>query len=136
MGGLTSGIFSKMFSDKDKKGFQTYINRVLFQNPSKVKDAELCYEQKSIETILQSYLGKRLYKEDIEIFKNIFFQNIFAPKRKIDIRKRGKKCINSILSEDNLFYRIDSRTETGNGHRNETVWKVVPWDEKEGGEDD
>ena len=121
-------IFSKMFYDKDKKGFQNYINRVLLQDVSNVKDAELCYEQKSIETILQSYLGKRLYKNDIEQFKNIFFQNIFAPKRKIDIRKRGKACINSILGEDNLLYRIDSRTETGNRHRNETVWKVVPWD--------
>ena len=127
-------IFSKMLGDKDKKGFQSYVSKLLLQNMDNIKDAEMCYEKQGIESVLQSYLGKKLYKEDIEQFKNIFFQNIFAPKRKIDIRKRGKLCINSILEEDNIHYHISSKTDFTSDHRNQTYWIVIdddsatPWE--------
>jgi hypothetical protein len=121
------GTFSKMQNNKEKKGFQNYINRALLINIDIVKNAELCYEQKNIDSILSSYLGKELYKTEIEEFKNMFFQNLFAPKRKINIRKRGIRCINSILQEDNSDYYIESRTTNTKEHRNQTCWKVMPW---------
>ena len=127
-------IFSKMLGDKDKKGFQSYVSKLLLQDMDNIKDAEMCYERQGIESVLQSYIGKKLYKDDIEQFKNIFFQNIFAPKRKIDIRKRGKLCINSILEEDNIHYHISSKTDFTSDHRNQTYWIVIdddsatPWE--------
>jgi len=120
-------IYSRMLGDKNKKGFQNYISNMLRWNKENTKDAEQCYEKESIELLLQSYVGRNLYGNDIETFKNIFFQNIFAPKRKINIRRRGYRCINSILMEDNLPYSIDTRTEKTKEHRDQTVWRVQPW---------
>jgi hypothetical protein len=127
-------IFSKMLGNKDKKGFQLYVSKLLLQDMNNIKDAEMSYERQGIESVLRSYLGKKLYKEDIEQFKNIFFQNIFAPKRKIDIRKRGQLCINSILEEDNIHYHISSKVDSTADRRNQTYWIVIddnsttPWE--------
>ena len=75
---------------------------------------------------MESFIGKKLYQDaELEIFKNVFFENIFSPKRKIDIRKRGRLCVNSILEEDNLPYKIDSRRDRTVKNRDKTYWWIT-----------
>jgi hypothetical protein len=118
--------FSKILNDNSKMGYQKYICKILNYNIKDTKIAEEYYEQKSLELILESFLNKKLYKgEEQEMFKSVFFENIFAPKRKINIRNRGINCINSILQEDNLPYEVISRVDKTKEKRDKTYWWVT-----------
>jgi hypothetical protein len=118
--------FAKILNDNDKNGYQKYISLLLNYPLKQIKIAEQHYEQKSLELIMESFLNKKLYKdEEQEMFKTVFFENIFAPKRKINISKRGMNCINSILQEDNLPYEITSRREGTLPHRGKYYWWIT-----------
>jgi len=119
-------MFSKMMGDKDKEGYQKEILKILSKNTHDIKLAENYFEKKTLDLILESYLGKRIYRgEELDAFKTIFFENIFSPKRKIDIRNRGTDTINSILYEDRSQYRIqDNNRDWSNDYKGKRYWIV------------
>jgi hypothetical protein len=71
-------------------------------------------------------MTKKLFKDEQELLKMEFFENIFSPKRTINYRNRGLNSMNSILQEDNLPYIIlskrDWKKEGGNGKR---YWIII-----------
>ncbi len=119
-------MFSKIIGDKDKEGYQKEILKILSKNKNDVKIAENYFEQKTLSLILESYINKKIYKgEELDIFKTIFFENIFSPKRKIDVRNRGADTVNSILIDDNMLYRIkDNNRDWSSEHRGKTYWII------------
>lgn len=70
-------------------------------------------------------MEKPLYKEDQEEFKNIFFANIFNLNRNINVRHRGIVCINSILEEDELPFRLTSFQNMKGENRGKTYWLLI-----------
>jgi hypothetical protein len=66
----------------------------------------------------------KLFDDDIEIFRNNFFENVFAGK-KVDYRKRGSICANAILIEDKLPYQIITTQETKGKNRKKRYWMVA-----------
>lgn len=114
---------------KDKEGFIKIVSEPWCFNglEDKFKSAENNFEKISLESLLEFYSGRRLYKgEELDIFRDSFFEYLFAPKKKRDIRNRGYRTINEILIEDGLQYRIVSETcwEKGN-HRGKVYWKII-----------
>ena len=114
-------IFSRMIEDND--GYKNHIMGVL--QKKEVLQAEKVFEKKNLSDILETYIGKRLYKEEQEEFKNIFFANIFDLHRNINVRHRGICCINSILEEDKLLFRLTSIQDTKGKNRGKTYWFFI-----------
>lgn len=117
-------IFSRMCNDKE--GYKKYICHALCYPVNKTKLAENYFGEKNLISILDSFLEQRLYKnEKLEEFKNDFFEQLFAPKRKIDIRARGITTVQSILEEENLPYIIGSGRDTTMKNRNKSYWWIT-----------
>ena len=115
-------VLSKMMRDKD--GYKKYIIKIM--GVEKVLQAEDVFEKKNLSEILETYLEKPLYKEDQEEFKNIFFANIFNLNRNINVRHRGIVCVNSILEEDELPFRLTSMRNMKRGEdRGKTYWLLI-----------
>jgi hypothetical protein len=102
-------MLSKMIRDKEQDGYKKYVCERLGFPYENIKIAELYFEKENLTDILESYLGKKLYKgEEQDIFKEKFFNKLFVPKRKLNLRNRGYNTINTILQEDKLPYYITS----------------------------
>jgi len=114
-------MFSRMI--KIDKGYEKHISELL--RIDKILYAENVFERKNLLDILENYTEKRLYKENQEEFKNIFFANIFNFNRKVDVRKRGIVCINSILEEDQLPFRLTSIVNWKDKNRGKTYWFLI-----------
>ena len=107
-------------------GYKEYICDLIHYPVEKVLDGNTEFERRSIRDILKQYENLKIHKEDQDVFKSIFFDKIFSPK-KTDYRRRGLRSINAILEEDNIPYVINSRREKSReGRRDETYWIVVP----------
>jgi len=115
------GIFSIMM--KDSNGYENSIKKLL--GIDKTLYAEDVFERKNLLDILEDYTEKRLYREDQEEFKNIFFSNIFNFNRKVDVKHRGIVCINSILEEDKLPFRLTSIRDRKGVNRDKTYWFLI-----------
>jgi len=108
---------------KVDKGYEKHIGKLL--RIDKILYAENVFERKNLLDILENYTEKRLYKEDQEEFKNIFFANIFNFNRKINVRHRGIGCINSILEEDQLPFRLTSIQDRKGVGRGKRYWFLI-----------
>ena len=119
-------LFSKLISDKDNNGYQKEILRILSKSSDDIKIAENYYEQKTLDLILESYIGKKIYRgEELDMFKTLFFENIFSPKRKIDVRNRGADTINSILDDDKSQYRVqDNNRDWSINYNGKRYWII------------
>jgi hypothetical protein len=107
-------------------GYKEYICSLIYHPVEKALDGNSEFEKRSVRDILLKYENIKIYKEDQEVFKNLFFDKIFSPK-KTDYRRRGLRSINAILEEDNIQYVINSRREkVRDGRRDETYWVVIP----------
>jgi hypothetical protein len=119
-------VMETMIRDGDKAGYVKYVCHVLKYPYSKVDWAESVYEKIDMTFVLNSYLGKRLYKgESQEAFKTTFFEKLFSPKRIINYRHRGLNSINSIIEEDGLPYMLVSRIGYEHGKTGRRYWQVV-----------
>ena len=118
-------ILKKQFHDPDNIGYKKDILNLLQLNIDNAKVAESYYEAIKIEDIMEKYCNRKLYKdEELELFRNEFFENLFSPQKTRDIRNRGYSSINSILQEDDLQYFITSVKETSGEKRNKHFWFI------------
>lgn len=122
--------FETMIHDEDKKGYKKFICNLLDYDIEKIKDAEREYEKMDIRELMEKVLNKKMFGEDQEKFKEVFFDRKFSPKN-TDYRKRGLRTINAILEEDNEPYRITSGQEAKGEHRKKTYWMVLKIDQVE-----
>lgn len=124
---LTSArLLGDMLLDKEKIGYKKFVCKKLNFNIDFIKDGDKQYEAVSMDKFLTKYVGKKLFKEEQEEFKRLFFDKMFSPK-KTNYRRRGIRSINAILEEDSLPYILYSKKEKKRGgNRDETYWIIVP----------
>jgi hypothetical protein len=113
-----------MMNDIDKMGYKKMICSLLEYPVENTFDAEFVYEKKNLIQELTDIQNVRLYKENIEKFKIMFFNNLFSPK-KTNYRNRGIRSINAILEEDNIPFRVISTTDSKSANRNQRCWMVI-----------
>ncbi len=119
-------VFAKIMEDEDKMGYKKMVCRMLEFVLDNTKNADEHFEKQGLESMLESYIGKRLFKgDDQEIFKEIFFEHIFSPKRKINYRKRGMNSINSIMEEDSIRFRVIANQANELPHRGRRYWQIT-----------
>ena len=110
--------------NEDNDGYKRVIcNKIKFSYKD-ILSAESSFEKIDIEVLLAKLLNKRLYKDDIEKFKNDFFGKIFSPK-KTDYRRRGIRCVNAILEENNSLFFVMSNQSNSKENRKERYWMVA-----------
>lgn len=86
----------------------------------------LSKEKNSLINILSSYEGERIYSQSQKQrdFKEKFFNCLITPK-KTNHRRQGIRAINSIIEEDRLPYKIESKQmKKRNKNRHRTYWVV------------
>lgn len=116
-------LLETMFYDDGKNGYKNYICKLLNFPVENTRDANKDFERISIKDLMEKYLGVKMFKDDQEKFKLLFFDKIFTPK-KTEYIARGIKAANGILEEDGLDYKIYSRQEFKNINKNKTYWIV------------
>jgi superfamily II DNA/RNA helicase len=109
---------------KSKDGFKIAVANYFGIDIDATKDADNAFEKISIRKYFESIKNIKMFKEEQEEFKTIFFSLIFSPKN-TNYRSRGIMSINAILEEDNLPYRITSGKESGAVNRNKRWWTVL-----------
>lgn len=121
---ITQRRLMKHISDNDtKEGYKIYICKLLDYDIKKTKNANFEFEKLSMLELLQKYVGFKMFKDEQTIFKELFFGNIFVPK-KTNYTSRGLNAANGILEEDNLKYLIYSRREKKGTNRDKMYWIV------------
>jgi len=123
-------LLNQMFLDYSDSKYKKYICKMLNFDFDKTQNANMVYEKSSIIDLLEKYVGVKMFKDDIEAFKQLFFSDIFTPK-KTDYTARGMKAANGVMQEDNLNFRIASRQESAGSNRNKTYWIVEKGQEVE-----
>lgn len=113
-----------MLSDVGKIGYKKTICSLLNYLVTNTSDAEFIYEKKNLIQELELILNTRLYKDEKEKFKIMFFNNLFSPK-KTNYRKRGIRSINAILEEDAIPFRVISSVDTKSIDRNQRYWMII-----------
>jgi len=119
-------VSSKKFS---LNSYENYICNLINFDPEKVEDGNIKFEKVSVKTLLQSYIGKKMFKEDQERFKYLFFDKIFSPKN-TNFRRRGQKSIRAIIQEDELLYNIVSIQERAGENRGKYYWHIFYTEEE------
>jgi hypothetical protein len=107
----------------DKDGYKKYICNLLSFDINRIKNANIEFENGSLQSLLESYVGTKMFKEEQEKFKDLFFDKIFTPKR-TDYFARGIKAANGVIEEDKLKFIIYSRQETKGVNRNKSYWII------------
>ena len=121
----SSRLLGNMLLDKNKMGYKKYICKQLNYKLLDIGNGDEQFEKISIHKLLERYVGKKLFKEDQEEFKILFFDNMFSPK-KTNYRHRGIRSINAILEEDNLNFVLYSKREKDRGEfRDQNYWIIV-----------
>lgn len=123
-------LLNEIFLDQSDAKYKKYICKLLNFDFEKIQNANMVYEKSSITDLLEKYVGVKMFKDDIEAFKQLFFSGIFTPK-KTDYTARGMKAANGVMQEDNLNFRIASRQEFSGTNRNKTYWIVEKGQEVE-----
>jgi hypothetical protein len=121
---ISRKFYSTMLNDVDKIGYKKMICDMLHQGQSIAQIAEIKFEKIEMIDILENVLDNKLFDEEIEKFRGVFFESIFAHK-KVDYRKRGILCANAIMQEDNLPFQIISSQETKGKNRKKRYWMVI-----------
>jgi hypothetical protein len=104
-------------------GYKKYICELLNFDITKIKNANEEFENGSLQSLLESYVGKKMFKDEQERFKDLFFGQIFTPKR-TDYSARGIKAAKGLIEEDKLKFVIYSRQETKGINRNKNYWII------------
>jgi hypothetical protein len=117
-----------MLQDEDKLGYKKYICNLLDFDINKTRNADMEYEMMGIVELMENMSNRKLYADEQERLKEIFFGNIFSPKN-TNLRNRGLKSINAILEEDNIPYRVTSSKERKGDNRNKHYWSIIRLDE-------
>lgn len=116
-------LLNHILIEKSDTKYKKYICDLLNFDIAKTKNANMFYERMSMEDLLEKYEGIKMFGNDIEIFKNLLFNNIFTPKQ-TDYSARGREAANSIIREDNMDYEIFTRREYGKENRKKYYWIV------------
>jgi hypothetical protein len=116
--------------DEEKMGYKKYICNLLDFDINNIKDADKEFEKMDIREICEKVLNKKMFEEDQEKFKQLFFDRKFSPKN-TDYKKRGLRTINAILEEDNENYRVTSGQEGKGEYRKKVYWMVLKLDDAE-----
>jgi hypothetical protein len=116
-------LFIPMLANKNKTGYKTQICDMLGFSVDAVKDGDIQFEKVSLKTLLEKYLDVKMFEEEREKFKNLFFNSIFTSKR-TDYVARGIKAARGVIEEDNLPFMISSRQETKGEYRNKSYWII------------
>jgi hypothetical protein len=119
-----------MMKDEEKMGYKKYICNLLDFDINNIKDADKEFEKMDIREICEKVLNKKMFEEDQEKFKQLFFDRKFSPKN-TDYKKRGLRTINAILEEDNENYRVTSGQEGKGEYRKKVYWMVLKLDDAE-----
>lgn len=106
-------LYYNLKSDENGKGYMKYICNKLKIPVKDVLVLEEEYERKSIEKIINEYLGQKILLDSQRIFKDKFFNCILIPKE-TNYRRRGIRSINGILKELGLKYCLESKVTTEN----------------------
>lgn len=120
-------IALQMIANKETDGYKKFICDKLGIDFDNIKIAEEYFEKERLSDILEQYIGKRIYKGEIqETFKEKFFNKLFDPKRRLDYRSRGYNTINNILQDDGLPYYITTDLERSkySQHKGKKYWIV------------
>lgn len=115
-------ILSKMLFGKNDN-YKKYICDLLSFDIAKTKNANDEFEKNSLVSLLENNMGNKMFKNEQERFKELFFDRVFTPKR-TDYIARGIKAANGIIEEDGLKFIIYSRQETKGKNRNKTYWVI------------
>lgn len=112
---------------KSKTGFRDEVISYLQIPEDRVADADNEFEKINIKAYLSGLVNHKMFKDQQEVFKTIFFGLLFSPKN-TNYRNRGIRSINSILEEDNIPYRVTSGKENKGDKRNQRWWAVISMD--------
>jgi len=116
-------LIQEIKSSISESAYAEYICKILGKNIEDTKDAFLEFEKISMEELLKQYLSIKMFKDNQEIFKHMFFNMIFSTK-KTDYSARGLIAMNRIIAEDGLPYTIFSRREDKGANRKKYYWIV------------
>lgn len=120
-------FLSTEYQKMTQHGYESYMCEKLGIPIEESKSAEIFFEKRSLSTILESYIGVKMFKEEQEAFKNEFFDNIFETKSK-NYKRRGLKSINAILEEDSLNYTLVSTKDRSRGaNRDKIFWQLLKY---------
>ena len=112
-----------MYDMYDPEYYKYYICNMLNFDFNNIKQPNEEFEFETLYEILESYVGKMMFKRDKGIFKNIIFSNVFVPK-KTNYRKRGFAAAKNVIAEDGLPFTLNSRQERGSENRGQRYWIV------------
>jgi hypothetical protein len=116
-------LLSNVFKYEDRFGYKRYICKLLNFDYDLVKNANLEFEELTIKQLLEEYLEVKMFKEEQDIFKDKFFENIFTPKN-TNYSFRGIVAANGIIKEDKLKFEVFSRQERSGKRRGQYYWTV------------
>ena len=116
-------LLGDMFLDIDKSGYKKYVCELLQFSYNKIRSADEEFEIISMKKLLERNLNIKMFEEEQERFKDLFFDNIFTSK-KVDYIARGIKAISGIIRENKLKYEIYSRRETKRENRKRYYWII------------
>jgi len=110
---------------KEKDSYKRMISRMLGKESSEAGNADMEIEKNTMITFLDGLVGKKMYKEEQDRFRQSFFNMIFSPKN-TNYRHRGIRSITAVLEEDNIPFRISSGQDRkgNNPKKKETFWIV------------
>jgi hypothetical protein len=116
-------LLKNIHDSKYNDAFARNICKLLNKDIRYVKDTFLEFEKLSMKELLEKYMGIKMFYDNQEIFKNMFFKTIFTSK-KTNYAARKLNAINKILQEDNLKYNIISRQETNGSNKRKYYWII------------
>jgi len=110
---------------KEKDSYKRMISRLLGKEISEAGNADMEIEKNTMITYLESLVGRKMYKDEQDRFRQSFFNMVFSPKN-TNYRHRGIRSITAVLEEDEIPFRISSgRDRKGdNSKKKETFWIV------------
>lgn len=118
-----ANFLKEIFQLPDEYKYRKYICNLLSFDYEHTKNANMSYEYNALADLLEKYENIKIFDDEIEDFKTLFFSSIFTPK-KTNYRLRGRTAANGILEEDDINFRIASRREYAGIHRGKYYWMV------------
>jgi hypothetical protein len=116
-------LLQSLLNSKYEDAYARNICRLLGKDIRYTKDAFYEFEKISLKDLLEKYIDIKMFKDNQEIFKNMFFKSIFTAK-KTNYDSRGINAINGIIKEDSLKYEIIYRRETKGANKGKYYWLI------------
>src|SRR5690606_31741614 len=112
----------------DKEGYKKYICKILGIETKQAKDGDASFQKLTLEELLENQRNRKLFKDEQNWFKEIFFDRLFKPMNQ-NYRYRGLRSLNALIEEENLPYVILSKKETKGDNRMKMYWVVIKVDD-------